>query len=231
MTDSSPPPISSPPPPSDIDALLVEGAPISQESRAFRKGWPSWLKQMPRLNFPPINEQFELIDRRQLVAVLKEVGADQEVARRIAQDLRYLDRELLRLFRERDYEAKFQQNRYRLYQISYLVLAATATLLGSLLALFLEIRPDIVPLLALGETFVALLTTYLATISGREPPLQMWLDNRRRAENLRREYFRYLANVEPYDEYEGYEREAMLSRRAADINRGFFPGQNPDEGR
>lgn len=232
MTDSSAPPMPDPTAAeTELDRLLADAAPVSQGGKAFRKGWPAWLRQMPRLSFPPPNENFELIDRRLLVNTLREINADQEVARRIARDLRYLDQELLRLFRERDHEAKYQQNRYRLYQIMYMALAALATLLGSLLALFLEIRPAIVPLLALGETFVALVTTYLATISGREPPLQMWLDNRRRAEHLRREYFRYLANIEPYDEYDGYEREVMLSRRAADINRGFFPGQQPDEGR
>ncbi|MDX1992684.1 MAG: DUF4231 domain-containing protein [bacterium] len=217
--------------PSELDQLLGEAPPVSQEPTSFRKGWASWLRQMPRLSFPQPNEQFELIDRKQLIALLKDMRADQDSARRIVADLKHLDVELLRMFRERDYEAKYQQNRYRLYQITYILLAALATLLGSLLALFLEVRPALVPYIALGETFVALATTYLATISGREPAMPAWLDNRRRAEHLRREYFRYLANIEPYDEVEGYEREMLLARRAADINRGFFPGLNPDEGK
>jgi len=211
--------------------MLADNAPVTQEGKAFRKNWPSWLKQMPRLNFPPLSEDFELIERKQLIGVLKEIKADQAAVKRVVDDLKYLDSELMRLFRERDYEAKSQQNRYRLYQILYMVLAALATLIGALIALFLEIRPSLVPLLALGETFVALITTYLATISGREPPLPLWLENRRRAETLRREYFRYLANVEPYDEVDGYEREMLVSRRAAEINRGFFPGEQANEGK
>jgi hypothetical protein len=70
---------------------------------------------------------------------------------------------------------------------------------------------------------VALLATFLATISGRESPLPIWLNNRRRAEQLRREYFRYLMNLPPYDSIEGYQRQMAASRRAADINRGVFP--------
>jgi hypothetical protein len=132
----------------------------------------------------------------------------------------YLDKELLRLFRERDYEAKQQQNRYRVYQLGYIGLAAAATLIGSLVA----VAPrDMVPILAFLETLIALLTTYLATISGREQPLPLYLSNRRRAEHLRREYFRFLMDMPPYDTLDGYDRHRTLSMRAADINRGFFP--------
>jgi hypothetical protein len=68
-----------------------------------------------------------------------------------------------------------------------------------------------------------LMTTYLASVSGREAPLPIWLENRRRAEHLRRDYFRYLMNLTPYDNLEGYDRRRLLSMRAANINRGFFP--------
>ena len=41
---------------------------------------------------------------------------------------------------------------------------------------------------------------------------------------LRREYFRYLMRLEPYDGVEDrFDRETLLAKRAADINRGFFP--------
>jgi hypothetical protein len=208
--------------------LSPSGAqPVSQEKKGFRQGWPVWLRQMPRLSFPPLNENFQLIDPAALEEVLSQ--ADTAAAERIRRDMRHMDGELLRLFRRLDYEAKAQQNRYRVYQITYLLLAALATLIGSIMALATD-NADLLAVLAFGETLVALLTTYLATISGREPPLPLWMQNRRRAEHMRREYFRYLCNLEPYDTVQGYEREMLLSKRAADINRGFFPGVKPDEG-
>jgi hypothetical protein len=194
---------------------------VTQERRGWRAGWPAWLRQMPRLKFPPPNEDFQLIPEDELNKFLQTVDA--EAAARIEADIKHMDYELLRLFRRRDYEAKLHQNRYRLYQIGYIVLAATATLIGSLMALALNARPELVPWLAFCETIIALLTTFLATISGREAPLPMWMSNRRRAEYLRREYFRYLMNLPPYNAVTGYEREMLLSRRAADINRGSRP--------
>jgi hypothetical protein len=202
-------------------------APITQERRGFREGWPVWLRQMPRLKFPPMSEDFQLIAPDKLEAFLQTVDA--EAAERIRSDIKHMEYELLRLFRRRDYEAKLHQNRYRLYQLGYTALATLAMLIGSVLALSLNSWPAMVPWLAFAETVVALMTTFLATISGREPPQTLWLTNRRRAEYLRREYFRYLMNLSPYDAVRGYEREMLLSRRAADINRGSRPGD--EEGR
>jgi hypothetical protein len=138
----------------------------------------------------------------------------------------FLDHELLRLFRERDHLAKLQQNRYRLYQIWFLVLAATAAMFGSFQALALSVNSRWMLVWSFMETLVALLSVFLATISGREPPLPIWLSNRRRAEQLRREYFRYLMNLSPYDEIPNeQDRQLRLSENAANINRGDFPSE------
>jgi len=196
------------------------GTPITQEKAGFRENFPTWLKKMPRLRFPPLGEDFQLIDTAQLEGIL--AGVDPAVADGVHADIRHMEYELLRLFRRVDYEAKKQQNRYYLYQMAYILLAFLATLIGSLLALSLKSNPGIVPWFAFAETIVALLTTYLATLGSREPPMPLWLNHRRRAEALRQEYFRYLLNLPPYDEITGYEREMRLSRRAADINRGMF---------
>jgi hypothetical protein len=198
---------------------------ISQEKKGFRQGWPAWLKQMPRLRFPPPDDNFQLIDAQRMEAFLATV--DPKAAERIRSDLGYMEYELLRLFRKRDYEASRQQNRYRLFQISYVMLATLSALVGSLLALSLSGNRDLTPWLGFIETIVALVANFLATISGREPPLQLYMTNRRRAELLRREYFRYLMDLPPFDEVKGYEREMMLSRRAADINRGNIPDTEP----
>lgn len=195
--------------------------PVSQEKIAgYRENWPAWLKKMPRWKFPSPNDDFQLIDPKQLETLL--ATQDPQAAAGIREDIQYMDHELLRLFRKLDYEAKYQQNRYYQYQVGYMLLAFAATFIGALLALSLKSNPELVPWLAFLETLVALLTTFLATLSGREQPLSMWLNNRRKAEALRREYFRYLLKLPPYTEVTGYQREMTLSRRAADINRGVL---------
>ncbi|MBC8098892.1 MAG: DUF4231 domain-containing protein, partial [Armatimonadetes bacterium] len=188
-------------------------APITQERPEFRRGLPEWMKQLPRTRFPDQDKSFQLIDPEQLATILGD--SDPESINRIKDDMKFLDKELLRLFRDRDYDAKFQQNRYRTYQIGYMLLAAIATLIGSFLALAQSSNPQLVPWLGFTETLVALATTYLATISGREPALPKWLENRRKAEHLRREYYRYLMDLTPYDGLVGYDRRRMLSLRSA----------------
>ena len=210
-----------PTPSANVPEPAKNQKPITAEKTGFRQNWPEWAKQLPRLKFPPPSGDFQLIS----VERLREVLADGDPAalHRVEQDLVFLEHELLRLFRERDYEAKMQQNRYRLYQISYIMLAALATLIGSLQGLALNTQPHTMPWLAFFETVIALAATFLAAISGREPPLPLYLNNRRRAESLRREYFRYIMNLSPYDSVEGPKRRMLLSARAADINRGVFP--------
>jgi hypothetical protein len=181
------------------------------------------MKQLPSIGDPkPITSEFQLIDPMRLEKVLQ--SASPESVQRIKDDIAFMDHELLRLFRECDWQAKLHQNRYRLFQLGYIVLAAFATLFGSLQALaWGGGRQEILPWFAFAETVVALFATFLASISGREPPMQLWLENRRKAESLRREYFRYLVNLPPYDMVVGPERRRSLARRAAEIYKGFIP--------
>ena len=201
---------------------MEAGQPRSQGKLA-RAYWPTWAKQLPYTRLPPANPNFQLIDPNELEAALQ--GADPAEVKRIKDDIAFMDHELLRLFRQQDREAAVQQNRYRLYQIGYILLSALATLIGSLQALTLAGQRELMPWFAFGETVVALCATFLATISGREPPLALYLNSRRRAESLRREYFRYLMNLPPYDSVAGAQRRMLLSSRAADVNRGVFPGE------
>jgi hypothetical protein len=200
--------------------------PSTQGKTGFRKNWPVWAREMPqfpRFNPPDPDPNYQLIDSQKLREVLN--GFDPEVIQKIEQDIQFMDYELLRLFRERDHEAKLQQNRYRLFQIFFIGLAAVATMIGSIQALMLNNNPGAVPIFSFLETVVALLATFLATISGREAPLPIWLANRRRAEQLRREYFRFLVNLPPYDGLDSFQRRTLLSKRAADINRGIDPDE------
>lgn len=212
-----------PTPPSPTGSTARIKRPISPEKQGFRQNWPEWARQLPQFRFPKPDPNFQLIDRDRLAEVLKD--SDPAQMQRIEHDLDFMEHECLRLFRERDYEAKMQQNRYRLYQLTYIVLAAIATLIGSLQALVLNTQPRAMPWLAFAETVVALIATFLATISGREPPLPLYLSNRRRAEGLRREYFRFLMDLPPYDCLDGPRRRMALSERSADINRGIFPDE------
>jgi len=196
----------------------------TQDRKRFYRWQPAWIKQLPRWRFDTAPDpNYQLIDKNKLAAVLAKV--DKEAAKHIEDDIAFLDKELLRLFRERDYEASLHQNRYRRLQIGFMGLAAIATVLGGLQGIFLSGSPDLVPKLALAETIIALTTIFLATISGRIPSLPLWLQNRRRAETMRREYFRYLMRTKPYDidTMEDYERKLLLSTRAANINRGIYP--------
>lgn len=200
--------------------------PSTQGKSGFRNNWPVWareLPQFPRFNPPEPDPNYQLIDSQKLREVLS--GFDEEIVKKIEADIQFMDYELLRLFRERDHEAKLQQNRYRLFQIIFIGLAAVATMIGAIQALMLNNNPGVVPIFSFLETVVALLATFLATISGREAPLPIWLANRRRAEQLRREHFRFLVNLPPYDGQDGFQRRTLLSKRAADINRGIDPDE------
>ena len=203
----------------------VEGRPpVSQGGGSFRRHLPVWLREMPRYGpFRPAEPDagFRLLDHDQLEVVLQGVPAI--VREEIQEDIDFLEYEVMRLFRERDHRAKAQQNRYRRQQINFLLLSIISTLVGSLQLISLANQPERMPLFAFLETVISLLTAFLAAVSGREPPQEQWLLNRRRAEELRREYFRFLTRVPPYDEVGGYQRRMLLAQRAAEINRGLQP--------
>jgi len=220
---STPP---TPPPSTNVEAKVnqpnTQGHDTSKPKR-FRQYLQVWMQELPTYPFTPPepDTNFQLIQEKDWLDIISQT--DKDTAAQMEADKQFLDYELMRLFRERDHEAKKHQNRYRLIQIGFMLLAAVATMIGALQAIALSNDPTSLPLLAFTETLVALLATFLATVSGREPPLPIWLNNRRRAEQLRREYFRYLVNLPPYDSVTGYQRQMTLSKRAADINRGVFP--------
>ena len=198
--------------------------PITQETRKTREWLPEWFKYLPKLRFNEFDESpaFQLLPEDELNAML--ATCTPEAAQSILPDLHVLDKEVLRLFRRLDYEAARQQNRYRRSQLMYALLALAATIVGSVMALTLESAPGLTPWLGGIETIIAGLTSFIAALTADEPPQQLWLQNRLKAEHLRREYFRYLMRLEPYDGIEDrFDRETLLAKRAADINRGFFP--------
>ncbi len=179
-----------------------------------------WFRQFPKFNFPQPNQTFVLINDEELQEIFKTKNIDSQSveAERVRRDIRVLNEELMPIFRERDYVAKQEQNRYRLYQLSFLSLATAATGVGSLQVWALQSAPEWILVFGLIETVIALLTTFIATLMGNKQPLGEWLDNRSLAESLRREYYRYLADAEPYHQLDGVKRETHLALRAAAIN-------------
>jgi hypothetical protein len=219
----------SPPEPAPLSAPLPEEStathePSTQGRVNFRKRLPVWVQELPQFGrFQPTepDQTYCLLEKEKLEEVLTDIP--ESIKQEIYEDIDFMDYELLRLFRQRDYNAKHNQNRYRRLQINFLILAVLATLVGSLQVITLSGIPEIMPVFAFLETVIALLTAFLAAVGGREPPQELWLANRRRAEQLRREYFRFLTRMPPYDEVKGYQRRMLLSQRAADINRGMYP--------
>jgi hypothetical protein len=204
----------------------VDKEPVSQEKPQFRKGWPGWIQEMPRLSFPPPDENFQLIKEADLREVLKD--SDPAIVDEMVAKLREIDHEIMRLFRERDFEASQQQNSYRLYQLGYMFLATAATFFGSTQALAFGSNPDLVATFAFLQTIISALAVFLSFISTREPPLPRWMEHRRRAEFLRREYFRYLMGLPPYSDptLKPHELKRELGVRAAKANNGSFPAED-----
>jgi hypothetical protein len=212
--------LQSPSPPPNA-ATQEFAAPVQSQYKGRRH---PLLKELPYFTrFPPLDPNFSLITERQLDEFFTRENIDPAIQAEIRADLNFMEHELLRLFRDRDHRSKLHQNRYRLYQIAYIWLAALAGTLGAAQALSIDSNPTLVPFFAFLETVIAAFVAYLATVSGREPPLPQWLGNRRAAEQLRREFFRYLTHLPPYDRLSGYRRKLTLSQRAADINRGVYP--------
>ncbi|MBK8026430.1 MAG: DUF4231 domain-containing protein [Chloroflexi bacterium] len=156
----------------------------------------------------------------------KTLNLDAEAVARVKLDISHLEGELLRYFRETDYNAKRFQNGFRLYNWRLLMLSTVATIIGAFQAISLSISPALLLVLGAMETIVALYTVYVVNARGRESSVDDWLKNRRMSEQLRREFFRYLMYLPPYNQDEKeYERKRKLSHRAAMI----YAEQIPDE--
>lgn len=184
-----------------------------------------WVRQIPRLRPAPPNETFQLVSREDLEATIKDMKFDSDsvAAIRLRADREHLEKELMPFFRDRDFAAHSQQNNYRLYQLAFIVLAALATFIGSLQVWALKDAPNLIIFIGLSETFVALITVFIAQLMGNDNPFALWLDNREQAEQLRREYFRYLTDAVPYAGLVSAKRRRRLSMRAAAINKGSDP--------
>jgi hypothetical protein len=204
-----------------------ENTPIAMGDSPRRERLPDWMKDLPQRKLPAEPDpNFHLISEARLLQAinLTDDKEDQErLCRRLTGDVAVLETRLMPLFRQHDHEAKQYQNRYRQYQIYYIILAALATTLGGFQALFATGQEALAAIIAFAETVIALIAVSLVMISGREETLKLWLEHRRCAEQLRREYFRFLMNLAPYDVLEYPDNQLMMAERAAAINQGSYP--------
>ncbi|RMF78578.1 MAG: DUF4231 domain-containing protein [Chloroflexi bacterium] len=209
----------------DLPEPISQGGQGTWYPSGVSKLIPMWIRQLPSLRFPRRqNEAFELISDEFLHQIATTYQLDEAALEKIKQDRDFMEPELMVYFRELDHKAKLQQNGYRLFQLSILALATLATIIGSLQAVMLSSNPDILPWLGALEAFVALLTVFVVQTRGTNSRLSDWLNNRRKAEQMRREFFRYLMDLPPYRSIEvDYERKQTLSRRAAEIYNDKFP--------
>ena len=232
MSEQPRPPSAAPPSPKQPAQENTKAvAPSTQGRMDFRKRLPVWIREMPQFGTfqpPEPDPNYQLLSKQAIEQSLTDFP--DEIKKEVLDDIDFMDYELLRLFRERDHRAKYSQNRYRRRQIFLLTLAVSATLIGSLQVIALNTSPELMPVFAFMETLVALFTAFVAAVGGRESPQENWLTNRRRAEQMRREYFQYLTHMPPYDEIEGYQRRMLLSKRVAEINRGMYPDDKPPQG-
>lgn len=217
----------------DIFKQKEKDGPLTQQR--ITADLPEWIRQLPLEDVNDKKDSFRLISTAQLNKAKTNLAKKytdlghtllpedvDKAYTALEKDIEFLNKTLLKVFVQRDYEAKYYQRAYRRYQIGYMVLAVLAGIFGSLLALNLNDSSAEgkrwVAIFGFLETAVALATTYLASISGRENTLEKWLDNRQKAEGLRREYQRYIVGLSPYDVESQSKREEHLKRNLASIN-------------
>jgi len=212
----------------------VEQEPVQQYAEEENEGWfasfkkylPIWVKQLPEPNIPKKPDpSFQLVSDKMLDNIQRVHQLDETSIQRIKADRQFMESELMRYFRELDTEAKVKQNNYRLYQIRILMLATAATLVGSLQAVSLN-NETTLRLFGLLEGIIALFAVFVIQTRGTDATLPGWLNARKKAEQLRREYFRFMLRLPPYDKSDrDYDLKLRLSSRAAEI----YNDKDPEE--
>lgn len=173
-----------------------------------------FFRRRPRRNIPiewerPAEDaDYErLLDQEGFVSqtVWKEIYGDDFASHPvIAQDLNDLDQHLLPTFFMLNQKAKYYQNVYYYYQWVFVWGAFLTTLLGTLAAFTAD--PSVASFESYLSRFLSILTAivgattaYFTALSNRGRPNERWAKTRTLAEELRTEYFKYLAHLSPYD--------------------------------
>lgn len=122
----------------------------------------------------------------------------------VAQDLADLDQHLLPTFFQLNQKAKYYQNVYYYYQWIFVWGAFLTTLLGTMAAFTADptstgLESYLSRFLSIMTAIVGATTAYFTALSNRGRPNERWAKTRTLAEELRTEYFKYLAHLAPYD--------------------------------
>jgi hypothetical protein len=179
--------------------------------------WDLLLQELPVRKYRPGRDRTLIDDTqvRKLLATLDETNAAS-----IQDDINTLNQEILPKYHINSRASKENKDRYLRYQVSYAVLAAGSILLASFQALLIgNDQHGLMFITGIIQASLASLLYYLALVSRRDNPLQKWVDNRRRTEGLRQEYFTYLLRLPPYDvDLNTHKRRGLLKSRAFAIH-------------
>ncbi len=180
---------------------------ISQQTALYHL-----LRLLPRFTPPPKNPNFALVTPPYLDTVLS--GLHDDAARLLRAEVAIADQVLLRPFSDSDYDAVRIHIRYRLIQLSSAALIIVMiALCGVGLWLAFSARSTPLTLALVGVVGLCLLVIYISG-GGRANLYNRYMNQRRSAEWLRREYFRFLARLAPYNGTEG-DRHRRVNERAA----------------
>ena len=219
------------PPPEPTDTVDYE--PVQQHGTQrkvrfpfLKRLQPVWFTQMPFKNIPnKPDESFQLINDDMIQEMKDVYQLDAQSIAQIKADRAFMETELMRYFRELDVEAKVKQNEYRKHQIRILILASAATLTGAMQAISINNEPYL-RFFGFLEAVIALFTVFVIQIRSSDATLPGWLGARKKAEQLRREYFRFMLRLPPYDQEQPiYKLRLTLSARVAEI----YNDKDPEE--
>lgn len=182
-------------------------------SKAAKKRRPNrmsnlfFVRRRPRFNMsdewepPESDADYEkLIDEEGFVSITSLAKQTDPASHPIiVQDISDLKEHLLRTFFELDHKAKYYQNTYYLYQWVFVWGAFFTTLLGTLAAFTASTETGLTRLFSILTAIVGAITAYFNALSNRSRPSERWAKTRTLAEELRGQYFKYLARIAPYD--------------------------------
>jgi hypothetical protein len=182
---------------------------------------------------PPENEDEyqKLIDSENFISVpvcRTSNNIDLERFPVICQDVRDLEQHLLPVFFDFVQRAKYYQNRFYLYQWTFVLGAFATTVFGTLAAYTsgtqVKIFGDVewTSILSIATAIIGALTAYYTTVSNHEEPQKRWGQTRRIAEELRMHYYTYLSHLAPYEKDDRIQklRENIVNIRSRERRNG-----------
>jgi hypothetical protein len=142
----------------------------------------------------------------------------------LKQDLEDLDEHLLPAFWEFNQKAKHYQNRFYLYQWIFMGGALLTTFLGALTTYTytLDNARDFPEIAGIMTALVSGVTAYFNYVSDQGSPQKRWAKTRRLTEELRTNYYRYLAHLQPYHETDRVQqmRKMVITVRRKEVSDG-----------